>query len=75
LNQLGCGGPPSGNPKASINAYVGAAILNIIHHTGGHIDSKATWFLSFALAAVLLSITGLIQVIQLPDEAHQVGKV
>jgi low temperature requirement protein LtrA len=54
---------------------VGASILNIIHHTDGHIDSKATWFLSLALAAVLLSIAGLIQVIQLPDEAHRAGKV
>jgi hypothetical protein len=46
-------------------AAVGAAVLNVVEHTGEHLPLEVTWLLLGAISMTLISIVGLTRTIQL----------
>jgi low temperature requirement protein LtrA len=51
-------------------AATGAAVLNVVEHTGEHLPSEVRWLLVASVSIALISIALLMRTIQVPDE-HQ----
>ncbi len=50
----------------------GAAVLNVVEHTGEPLSAEVRWLLVGAIATALISIAVLMRIIQIPEEHYQI---
>lgn len=62
-------------PMTAGIAMVGASILNVIEHADEQLPLEVRWLLVIAMTLVLLSIVGLIQLIEIPSDYRQAFRI